>query len=293
MATLWIPGGTGMLGTRLQQVAADAGHRVIATGHDVDITDKAAIADACDTHRPDVVVNCAAYTAVDKAELEPALADALNATAPGLLARACADRGLRLVHISTDYVFDGAATAPLAEDAARAPLGAYGRSKAAGEDAVLDALPEAIVIRTSWLYGPSHQNFMRTMLRLMAERDTLRVVADQFGRPTSTTTLANAILTLLARPEAAGIFHVADAIDGDAPPSWHTFAEAIMAGARARGFPVRPEGVEAIPTSAYPTPARRPAWSVLASDRAAALGVFMPPWRHALDDVLDAVRPPG
>jgi dTDP-4-dehydrorhamnose reductase len=285
---LWIPGGTGMLGTRL---AADAvaNHEVVASDREIDIADADVVARFLDARGPfDLIVNCAAFTAVDLAETERDAAFRVNATGPQVLAAACAARGARLVHISTDYVFDGTGSEPLDEGAPTGPLGAYGESKLAGERAVLSAGGQPLVVRTSWLYGPTHKNFVLTMLRLMAERDALRVVGDQRGRPTSTATLSHAVLRL-ADIGAAGIVHVADEAGPDGI-SWHDFAVAIREGALARGLPVKAAVVESIPTSAYPTPARRPAWSVFSTARYRTLtGEALPDWKQRLSEVLDVV----
>jgi len=285
---LWIPGGTGMLGTRL---AADAiaAHEVVVSDREVDIADAGAVARFLDARGPfELVINCAAFTAVDLAETERDAAFRVNATGPQVLAAACATRGARLVHISTDYVFDGSGSTPLAEDAPTGPIGAYGDSKLAGERAVLAAGGQPLVVRTSWLYGPTHKNFVLTMLKLMAERDALRVVGDQRGRPTSTATLSHALLRL-AGVEATGVVHVADET-GPHGISWHDFAVAIREGALARGLPVKATVVEAIPTSAYPTPARRPAWSVFSTERYRRLtGEALPDWKQRLGEVLDVV----
>ena len=289
---IWIPGGTGMLGTRLTVDARAGGHHVVATGHDVDIADESMVAKAFTDHAPDVVINCAAYTAVDQAETDVDTAQRLNVDGPHTLACACAaaPNGARLLHVSTDYVFDGTGSTALGETSSTSPLGVYGRTKRDGEVAVLSALPTAQLVRTSWLYGPTHKNFLLTMLRLMAERPQLRVVGDQQGRPTSTATLSAALLALLDHPGDAGIFHVADAVPADEPaPSWHTFASAIQTGAKTRGLPMVTDVVEAITTADYPTPAKRPAWSVLGTHRFEALVGPLPSWRVALAEVLDEV----
>jgi dTDP-4-dehydrorhamnose reductase len=285
---LWVPGGRGMLGSQLA-ADANASCEVFVTGHEVDIADPVAVASWWQGHGPfEVVVNCAAYTAVDAAEANVDAATAVNATGPRVLAAACAASGARLVHVSTDYVFDGSATAAIDEDAPTNPLGIYGRSKLEGEQAVLAQGGAALVVRTSWLYGATHKNFVLTILKLMAERDTLRVVSDQRGRPTSTQTLSLALLRLVDI-EARGVVHVAD----DAGPlgiSWHDFAVAIRARALACGLPVKASVVEPIPTSAYPTPAKRPAFSVLSTARYEALtGEVLPDWRVRLAAVLDVV----
>lgn len=283
---LWIPGGTGMLGARLASDAV-AGHEVVVSGHDVDIADADAVAAFVDARGPfDVVINCAAFTAVDLAETERDAAFRVNAVGPQVLAAAGAARGARLVQVSTDYVFSGSGGRPLDEDAPTGPLGVYGESKLAGEGPVLAA--GGLVVRTSWLYGPDHKNFVLTMLRLMAERELLRVVADQRGRPTSTATLSHALLRLV-EVGATGVVHVADDA-GASGISWHDFAVAIREEAVLRGLPVTATTIEPIETAAYPTPARRPAWSVLDTGRYGRLtGEPLPDWRSRLKETLDVV----
>jgi dTDP-4-dehydrorhamnose reductase len=280
-----------MLGTRLAADAAAAGHDVTVTGHDVDAADKNAVAKAVADARPDVIVNCAAYTAVDAAESDVDGAVRGNVTVPTVLAAAAESVGARLVHVSTDYVFDGTGSRPLREDDPTGPQSVYGKSKLDGEAPVVAG--GGLVVRTSWLYGPTHKNFVRTMLTLMADREQLRVVADQRGRPTSTSTLSTAILSLLAA-DARGVVHVADATADDAGAdrgiSWHDFASAIADEGRAAGLPLRVNAIEAIPSAAYPTPARRPAWSVFDTSRYSALtGRALPTWQGTLKAVVAAI----
>ncbi len=290
--TLWIPGGHGMLGSRLAADARAAGHDVVVSGREVDVADADAVAAFISVHHPQAIVNCAAYTTVDKAEQEPEQAQRLNAEAPGVVAAAAAVVGAKLVHVSTDYVFDGAGSAPLSEDTPTSPVSVYGRSKRDGERAVFDANDNAVVVRTSWLYAATHKNFVRTMLMLMADREHLRVVSDQRGRPTSTTTLSDAILRLVD-VDARGVVHVADETGAEGI-SWHDFAVAIREDAAARGLPMKVQGVEAIATAAYPTPAARPAWSVFSTARYRELtGEALPPWRQSLGLVLDAIVAAG
>ncbi len=232
-------------------------------------------------------MNAAAYTAVDRAEAERDLAFAVNADAPGAIARACEAIGARLLTVSTDYVFDGSKTGPYLEDDPVSPANAYGASKAAGEALVAAAGGRHVIVRTSWVFAPYGTNFARTMLRLGAERRELRVVDDQRGRPTYAPDLAAALIAVAARAAVAdrpgGIVHAANAGE----TSWHGFARAVFDGARARGAPV-PERLHAIPTSEYPTPARRPANSTLGGERLAQdWGVALRPWTEALDDCLD------
>ncbi|MBS8225362.1 dTDP-4-dehydrorhamnose reductase [Vannielia litorea] len=229
----------------------------------------------------DAVINAVAYTAVDKAEEEEALALGVNATTPGAIAEACAARGLPLVHISTDYVFDGSGTQPWAADAPVAPLGAYGRTKLAGEEAVRAAGGPHAILRTSWVFSAHGANFVKTMLRLGAERDRLTIVDDQRGGPTAAADIARACLAiagaLCADPAKSGTYHFSGAPD----VSWAEFAREIFARA---GLACE---VAPIPSSDYPTPAQRPLNSRLdCTATEAAFGLPRPDWRVALDEVL-------
>ena len=237
---------------------------------------------------PAVVVNAAAYTAVDRAETERDAAFRANAEAPAAIAQACAARGAHLVHYSTDYVFDGQGTRPYREDDATAPLGAYGASKLAGEEAIRASGAHHYILRTAWVYAAQGRNFMHTMLRLAAERDVLRVVADQVGTPTSADLIARVTAQLLdGRLPASGTWH----LTASGQTSWHGFAEAVIAGAHARGLLPRRTPVEPITTAEFPTPARRPAWSVLDCTRLQAdAGITLPEWHAGLDAVLDQLR---
>ncbi len=253
-----------------------------------DLSDIAALVALLDDIGPDVIVNAAAYTAVDRAESEPELAQAINAQAPAALARWCAGHGAKLVHYSTDYVFDGQGGRPWREDDAAAPLGAYGRSKRDGEIAIERGGCEHLILRTAWVYAARGHNFLRTMLRLAGERDRLRVVADQIGSPTPARWIAAVTVALLARWQAgagwpSGIVH----LTASGQTSWHGFAEAIFAAAMEAGVLERAPVVEAIPTSAYPTPARRPVYSCLdTSALRARFGVSLPDWRIGVTQTL-------
>jgi dTDP-4-dehydrorhamnose reductase len=233
---------------------------------------------------PDVVVNAAAYTAVDAAETDRDAAFRANAEAPAALAAACAQSGALLVHYSTDYVFDGNATRPYREDDPTAPMGVYGASKLAGEEAVRASGARHLVFRTAWVYASHGRNFMRTMLRLAAEREELRVVADQVGTPTPAALIADVTAQVLARPFAgSGLWH----LTATGGTSWHGFASAIVALAHARGLIARAPRVLPIATADYPTPARRPAWSRLDCGRLERdFGIALPGWQEALDAVL-------
>jgi dTDP-4-dehydrorhamnose reductase len=271
-----ITGASGMLGRDLQ--AALAGREVTALGRaDLDVTDAAAVAAAVRGH--DVVLNCAAYTKVDDAEPHEAEAYAANATGPANLATACADLGARLVTISTDYVFDGRATTPYAEDLPRDPINAYGRTKAAGEELALEAHPEGTyVVRTAWLYGEHGPNFARTMLQLAASRDTWSVVDDQLGQPTWTADLAAQLVAMLDADAPAGIYHGTNS--GEA--TWFEFARAVLEDSG-----LDPERITPTDSSAFVRPAPRPSYSVLGHDAWAAAGLApMRPWREALADAI-------
>ena len=271
-----ITGASGMLGRDLQ--AALAGRAVTALGRaDLDVTDAAAVAAAVRGH--DVVLNCAAYTKVDDAETHEAEAYAANATGPANLATACADLGARLVTISTDYVFDGRATTPYAEDLPRDPINAYGRTKAAGEELALEAHPEGTyVVRTAWLYGEHGPNFARTMLQLAASRDTWSVVDDQLGQPTWTADLAAQLVAMLDADAPAGIYHGTNS--GEA--TWFEFARAVLEDSG-----LDPERITPTDSSAFVRPAPRPSYSVLGHDAWAAAGLApMRPWREALADAI-------
>ena len=262
---------------------ADGGHCEVA-----DLDHPAHVHDLVMRLAPEVVVNAAAYTAVDRAETERDAAFRANAEAPAAIARACAALGARLVHYSTDNLVDGQGTRPYREDDATAPLGAYGASKLAGEEAIRASGAHHHILRTAWVYAAQGRNFMHTMLRLAAERDVLRVVADQVGTPTSADLIARVTAQLLdGRLPASGTWH----LTASGQTSWHGFAEAIIAGAHARGLLPRRTPVEPITTAEFPTPARRPAWSVLDCTRLQAdAGITLPEWRVELDAVLDQLH---
>jgi dTDP-4-dehydrorhamnose reductase len=240
--------------------------------------------------RPDLVISAAAYTAVDKAEQEPDLARRINAHAVGEIADSAAAIGAPLIHVSTDYVFGGTGDAPMREDEPIAPLGAYGRTKAEGEAAVRDGQGDHLILRTAWVYSPFGANFVKTMLRLARDRDEIAVVADQMGSPTNALDLADVILALASR-RASGdqtgwgqTYHAT----GGGQASWADFAAEIMreSGAHTR---IRP-----IPTSDFPTPAQRPAWSVLDGSKLKEIfGVAMPEWKDSLAPVVKRLLDEG
>ncbi len=291
---LLILGGAGQVGTELQALAWPGDVRIHAPGRaELDIADPAAVAAAFAACDYGAVINTAAYTAVDRAEADVVEAWRLNALAPAILAAETARRGIPLVHVSTDYVFAGTAAGAYAPDDPIGPTGVYGASKAAGELAVRTANPRHAIVRTAWVVSPHRGNFVKTMLRLAAERDKLTVVDDQHGCPTSAADLAAALMTIalrLAGDAAApgGTFHCVNA----GATTWCGFARAIVAGGARRGG--RSVPVEGIPTSAYPTPARRPANSVLSTESlSATFGIVPRPWEAALDDILDRLVGPA
>jgi dTDP-4-dehydrorhamnose reductase len=269
-----VTGGRGQLGRSVVVRGRASGHDVWAP--DVDELD---ICDAAQTARVaghDLVINAAAYTAVDKAETEREKAFAINRDGAGHLARACAERGIRFLHVSTDYVFDGTGTRPYREDDPIAPLGVYGASKAEGEQAVHEA--GGTVVRTSWLFAEGGPSFVHTMLRLAKERPVLRVVADQRGCPTYAGDLADALIALVP---GAPTYHYSNAGE----TTWHEFATAIIAQARTL-VSLACERIDAITTAEYPTPARRPAYSVLDTQRIRDAGIVPPPWQAGLARVV-------
>lgn len=284
-----ITGAGGQLGQALQACApADA--VVVALGHaDLDIADSRAVSEIVAGHCPDLLLNGAAYTAVDKAESDVEAARAINAVGPANLALAAWEAGARFVHVSTDFVFDGMSGVPYLPDTPTAPIGIYGVTKLEGEKAVLSTKPDALIVRTAWVYGGTGNNFVRTMLQLMGERDEVRVVADQIGTPTFAGGLAQAIWALDA-VGATGIHHWTDS----GAASWYDFAVAIQEEALALGLLSRRAAVLPIPTMAYPTPARRPHYSVLDKEATfALLGKPAPHWRENLRRMLKDVQTNG
>ena len=289
---LLLLGGNGQVGRELRRSLLPLGELVVATrdGGDADAAADfdapASLAVLIEQTAPEVVVNAAAYTAVDKAETDAAAAFRINAEAPAAIAQACVDTDALLVHYSTDYVFDGNATRPYREDDATAPLGVYGASKLAGEQAIRASGARHAILRTAWVYAAHGRNFLLTMLRLANERDELRVVADQIGAPTPAAWIADATAEIVRRGVvASGTWHLV----ADGETSWHGFAEAIVDEAHALGLIARKPRVVAIPTADYPTPARRPAYSVLDTTRLQRdFGVAPPDWRDGLRRTLAA-----
>ena len=278
-----VTGAGGQLGSALLASAPEGWECSGLARADLDLTDLDAIAGVIARHAPDVLINAAAYTAVDRAESEEATALAVNAHAVEAMAKAMRTSGGHLVHVSTDFVFDGQSPRAYRPDDRRNPLSAYGRTKAAGEDA---AGPDATIVRTAWVYGAGGANFVNTMIRLMRMQDEVRVVADQIGAPTWTGGLAD-IVWKLAQARAAGMFHHSDA----GVASWYDFAVAIQEEAIALGLLNRAVPVVPIGTADYPTPARRPAFSLLdSSGTRAALGSDAVHWRVNLRRMLAEQR---
>ena len=292
-------GKNGQVGWELQRSLVPLGKLIALDRHGPDwcgdLSDLAGLAATVQAVRPDVIVNAGAYTAVDKAESEPDAARTLNALAPGVLATEAAKLGALLVHFSTDYVFDGGGHRPWVETDATAPLSVYGQTKREGEQLISAACPRHLIFRTSWVYAARGGNFAKTMLRLARERDTLRVIDDQFGAPTGAELLADvtahAIRQVLQRPSDAGLYHVAAA--GEA--TWCSYANHVLEYARiaeaatergASSF--KAIRADAIQTSAYPTPAQRPLNSRLNTGKLqATFGLVLPPWQAGVNRMLD------
>jgi dTDP-4-dehydrorhamnose reductase len=265
----------------------------------IDLADEHALRDALDRVVPDLIINAAAYTAVDRAEDEPELAQLINADAPGTLGAWASRHGARVVHYSTDYVFDGSATRPCREDGATNPVSVYGRSKLAGEIALRESGARHLLFRTAWVYAARGHNFMRTMLRLGAERDELRVVDDQIGAPTPAGLIADVSTQAIARWCAGDAVH-STALDGtyhlvtSGAVSWCGFARAIFERAQHAGLLARAPRVEAIRTEDYPTRARRPAYSVLDTSKLReTFGIALPDWQAGLDGVIRTLSERG
>jgi dTDP-4-dehydrorhamnose reductase len=286
--TLLVLGAGGQVGRELTDLPAPSNWNIIGLSHmDLDIADRDAVARAINRFRPAVVANAAAYTAVDKAETESDRAFAINRDGPRHIASAAAAIDAAVVHISTDYVFDGNKQTPYEESDPVAPANVYGASKEAGEREVREANPRHVIIRTAWVFASHGQNFLRTMVRLAGERDVVRVVADQYGTPTAAADIANAILaiaTRLDRVQAYGLYHLTYA----GRTTWHGFASHIFADLSRRGMHV--PALEAIATKDYPTPARRPPMSVLnCSKLAATFGISLRSWEGGVDETLRAL----
>ena len=281
MKHILITGAGGQLGREMQALAADHPDFTydFTDAATLDVTDRGAVDEWFATHPVDFVVNCAAYTAVDRAESDREACHRLNAFAPGCLADAARRNGAQMVHVSTDYVFDGSKCTPYVEDDEPAPVTVYGRTKLEGERAVMELCPDAMVIRTAWLYSPHGQNFVKTMLRLGRERESLGVVFDQVGTPTYARDLARAIYAAIEAGIRSGIYHYTD----EGVCSWYDFAVAIHRLAGIDSCRVSP-----IRTAEYPTPARRPAYSVLDKQKIKdTYGMTIPHWGDSLASCLN------
>ncbi|MBY4898109.1 dTDP-4-dehydrorhamnose reductase [Cupriavidus sp. AU9028] len=294
--SILITGARGQVGFELCRSLAPLGRVVAVDRSRCDLARPEQVRQLVREVRPDVIVNAAAYTAVDRAEDDATLAFAVNRDGPALLAEEAARAGILLVHYSTDYVFDGAKDSPYVEEDRPAPLSVYGHSKLAGEQAVLGSAASALVLRTSWVAGSHGGNFARTMLALARQRDTLRVVADQIGAPTMAALLADVTAQIVARhwlhgdraAFAGGLYHVTAAGE----TSWHGYACEVLRLAAQRGVALQamPEAVEPIPTSAYPRPARRPANSRLDTAKLRrTFGIHLPDWRSGVAQLLDQI----
>lgn len=288
-----VTGRDGQVARSLADRRPDSVELVFAARPTMDLADPASIRRAITDARPDIVVSAAAYTAVDRAEQDAEAAHAVNAVAPGVIAEAAAAIGAPVIHLSTDYVFDGSLDRPYREDDPVAPLGVYGSTKLAGEHAVRGSGAAHAILRTAWVYGPHGANFVKTMLRLAGDRDTLTVVEDQIGCPTASLAIADAIYAVVAAwdggtpaADQTGVFHFA----GIGTASWADFAREILRQSAARGGP--DATVQGIPTSAWPTPAARPANSRLDCARfAAAFGHRAPDWRVSLAETIKRLIP--
>jgi dTDP-4-dehydrorhamnose reductase len=290
-------GKNGQVGWELQRSLAPLGE-LIALDHDGapglsgDFANPESLAATVRAVAPGLIVNAAAHTAVDKAESEPDFARALNALAPGVLAREAAALGALLVHYSTDYVFDGSGSAPWTEDAPTGPLSVYGTTKCEGEERIRHSGCRHLIFRTSWVYAARGGNFAKTMLKLAAERDKLTIISDQHGAPTGAELLADvtahAARMTLANPELAGTYHLAAAGE----TTWHGYARHVIEFARAKGIPVQvaADAILPVPTSAFPTPAQRPANSRLATAKLReAFGLTLPAWEQGVERMLTEI----
>ncbi|UVO09729.1 dTDP-4-dehydrorhamnose reductase [Pectobacterium polonicum] len=277
-----LTGANGQLG-RCFQDRLPAEWEILATdSNELDITDLERVAKVVKSFQPDAIVNAAAYTAVDKAESEPEIAESINVHGPQNLAIVATKYNVRLVHVSTDYVFDGSATEPYNEDSATNPLSVYGNTKLAGEQAVTKASPEAIIVRTAWVFSEYGNNFVKTMLRLAKERDTLSIVNDQRGCPTYAGDLAQAIISLLEKNVEGGVYHYC----GDEEVSWYEFAEQIFKVASKRNVISSAPTLTAISTGGYPTPAKRPKYSALDCLKINKLNIPQSNWLKKINDII-------
>lgn len=284
---MWLIGNKGMLGTELAAALSQAGLEYIGTDREMDILDAPALSVFISGKKIDWIINCAAYTSVEKAETEETLAERINAQGPKNIAALAKVMGAKLVHLSTDYVFDGTGTRPYREDDPMAPLGAYGRTKATGEDFVRQNLTEHVILRTAWLYGPHGPNFVYTMLKLMASKDKIGVVHDQKGSPTYTADLAAAIVAIItSKSPVYGTFHFTDLGE----TNWHEFASEIQKQGRSLGLLSKNCEVAALTTAEYGAKVQRPAYSVLSKDKILdTYKIPIPEWRQSLDTFIKRI----
>jgi dTDP-4-dehydrorhamnose reductase len=278
-----IIGCNGMLAQDLKKVLQN--NNIEQFGVDIpecDITSPDSVKAILEQQQPTVVINCAAYTAVDKAESEQDAAYSVNVTGAEVLARLSVEYNYKLVHISTDFVFSGEQSTPYTEDAAASPLGVYGQTKYEGEQKIQEFAKDCLIVRTAWLYGANGNNFVKTMLDLASRHPELKVIADQIGSPTWTTDLSNALVKLLQK-QAQGLFHFSNS----GQCSWHGFAEQIIANGQEMGLLEKTVPVKPIPTSEYPTPAKRPAFSLLNKAKYISLTGEVPPdWQDSLKEMM-------
>lgn len=287
MTSILLIGSTGQLGQELQDVLAPHGDLMVVGRPTIDLAQPDRLREVIRKFAPQLVINAAAYTAVDRAESEPDLATAINAIAPGIFAQEAQKLGAFLIQISTDYVFDGYQSHPYQDTDPTNPLSVYGQTKLGGEQAIQTASDRYLIIRTAWVYGSyGKSNFVKTMLRLGAEREEVRVVADQIGSPTWTGDLAQAIAEVIPQlrsSDISGIYHYTNS----GVASWYDFAVAIFEEAQQLGFPLKLQRVIPITTADYPTPAKRPAYSVLSCAKISKLLAAHPPhWRQGLRQML-------
>lgn len=296
MNKILLLGANGQVGWELQRSLAPLGELIVCTRQQADFTRPQSLARLVEQARPQIIVNAAAYTAVDKAESDEATARQVNAESVGVLARAAAERGAWLVHYSTDYVFNGQGTSPYRENDPTGPLSAYGRTKLEGERAVQRSACRHLILRTSWVYAARGGNFAKTMLRLAAERDELKVVADQFGAPTSAELIADVTAQILRRlthdqalaETASGVYHLV----ASGETSWHGYARFVIGRAAELGMPLKvmQDSIRAIATADFPVPAKRPANSRLDTDKLRkTFGIYLPAWEQHANRMLEEV----
>lgn len=297
--SFWVPGGTGLVGQAVCAALESQNHDVWATGSEIDITSSDAVHGYVRRNRPGAIINCAAMTQVDVCESQTERAMAINGHGPYVLALAARSIDAAILHISSDYVFDGADAQPRSEHHPVAPQSVYGHSKLAGETGFLAALEGYLkphfIVRTSWVFGPHGNNFVATMLRLMGERESVQVVDDQHGRPTYTPDLAQAILSLLgvgsaqSEPCPSGVYHFANT----GTTSWHGLCVEVLAAAQTLGLPLRCNTVQPVTTAAFPRPAKRPAYSVLQTEKFEQAALWTPqPFAQAVAAYLGASAQP-